>query len=926
MVSTSYELSPEEAKTTGAGSTFSKEREALELLVRRARGGQGQALVVLGEAGAGKTTLIEDAVGSTPDLRIVRIRGEESECDLEYAALQRLCAPMLDQIDRLPGPRRDALVAALGVGPGSVNRLFVGLAVIGLLAEASASRPLICVIDDAHWLDPASMAVLAFVGRRLPSEGVSLVFSTRTPVRGLQGLPELSIPGLSYAEAHALVGSIFPGPLHARVRDRIVAESRGNLGALYAFADGLSPEHRAGGFGLPRPVSRTDPSIDALYEQLERLAPDTERLLVVAASEPEGDLALFWRVMAALGIQPATVDEAVSLGLLELGVRVTFRDPTMRSVAYHHASSGERRLVHQALADMSGADLAPDRCSWHASHATLGADEEIAGALERSVGHARMRGGLAAASAFLERSAVLTPDAERRAERALAAANAKFEAGALEAAAQLLSLAADGDLDEYQHAQVERLRANLSAALRRGDDVSASLLESAQTLERFDVQDARDTYLQALDTALTTGCHDAPGNLADAARAARAAAPAKILRAADLLLDGLAILFTDGYTAAAPILQHAVQASRRQSDTRWLGLACRTAAETWDSDATLDLASRWIRRTRETGALAELPSALDYLAAVQVHAGELRPAARLVEDAQAIAEMIGQGHVGFGALVLAAWRGSEAEAAELIEAQRLDAVERSDGRQIAHTKYAAAVLYNGLGRYHDAIDALQPACEREELFSSWVLPELVEAAARCGRSELAGSTAERLDERTRACGTELALGIRSRSLALLTAGSSAESLYRDAIERLGDCRASAHRARAHLVYGEWLRRERRRVDAREQLRIARDLFSAMDARAFTARAQRELLATGERTRKRSVETTRELTPQEAEIARLARDGSSNPQIAARLFISARTVEYHLHKVFVKLAITSRAQLVSSLVAGPESRPLSGVGV
>ena len=611
MVSTSYGLSPEETKHPVVGPTFGREREALELLVRRARVGEAQALVVLGEAGAGKTTLIEDAVASTGDLRIVRIRGEESERDLEYAALHRLCAPMLDQIDRLPAPRRDALTAALGVGPGTVNRLFVGLAVIDLLAHVSARRPVICIIDDAHWLDRPSLTVLAFVARRLPPEGISLVFSTRTPISELQGLPELSIPSLSYAEAHALVGSIFPGPLHARVRDRIVAESRGNLGALYAFADGLSPEHRAGGFGLPRPVPRTDPSIEAMYERIAGLAPDTQRLLLVAASEPEGDVALFWRVAAALGIRPADAEKAVSLGLLELGVRVTFHDPGMRSVAYHHASFGERRRVHQALADMSGADVAPDRRAWHASHATLGADEEIAAALERSVGHARARGGLAAASAFLERSAVLTPDADRRAERAHAAARAKYEAGALEAAAQLLSLATDGNLDEYQHAQVERLRANISCALRCGDDALTSLLDSARTLERFDVKVARDTYLQALDAALSTEDRNAPWSLADVARAGRAAPPAKTARAADLLLDGLAILGTDGYAAAVPTLRHAVQASRRQGDTRWLGLACRTAAEIWDADATLDLAGRWIRRTRETGALAELPTALD---------------------------------------------------------------------------------------------------------------------------------------------------------------------------------------------------------------------------------------------------------------------------------------------------------------------------
>jgi DNA-binding CsgD family transcriptional regulator/tetratricopeptide (TPR) repeat protein len=919
MVSTSYDLSCEEPEAAIAESILSEEMEALDRLVQRAREGKGQALVVLGDAGSGKTTLIEHALASAPDLRIVRIRGIESERDLVHAALQRLCSPMLDKVDGLPGPRRDALVAALGVRPGTVSVLFVGLAVIDLLTQFSENQPLVCVIDDAQWLDQPSMQVLAFVARRVPPLWITLLFSARTPIRELEELPELIIRRLSHAEAHAFVTSAFPGPLHARVQDRIVAESRGNLGALSAFADGLSPEGRAGGFGLPPSVRRTDARTETLREQLEALPWATRRLLLIAASEPEGDLALFWRVVARLGIDPGAADEAASLGLLEFGIRVIFRDPKMRSVVYHGAPFGERRRVHRAVADMSDGEVAPARRAWHLSHATLGTDGEIADTLEHSVGDAQSRGGLPAAAAFLERSALLTPEPALRAKRALAAAHAKYETGAFEAASQLLSMAAEGGLDQFRQAQLERLRTNVAFAHRRGAAAPGRLLESARTLERFHVEHARETYLQAFEAVLGAGRFGVGPGVADVASASRAAPPAIAPSASDLLLDGLAIMFTDGYTAAAPTLKQAVRAACRKDETRWLGLACRTAAELWDADAVLNLATSWIRVHRDVGALAELPMALDHLAVVQVQAGEFAPAARLIEDADAMSEMMGRGQIGFGALVLAAWRGSEKQAAELIEAHRADARDRGDGRQIVHSEYAAAVLYNGLGRYREAFAFVQPACDRDELHLSWVLPELIEAASRSGEAEVASAAAEQLKQRTQVSGTELALGIQSRSLALVTDGTVAEQLYKNAIVRLGGVRDSVHRARAHLLYGEWLRRQRRRVDAREQLRIADGLFSAMGAGAFAARAHRELMATGERARRRSVETGRDLTPQEAEIARLARGGSSNPQIGAKLFISARTVEYHLHKVFTKLAISSRNQLEFALepeIAGP----------
>jgi DNA-binding CsgD family transcriptional regulator len=894
---------------------LTRERAALEDALQASRDGRGGALVVRGAAGLGTTTLLEHAIVSAAGFEVASVGGVESEQHLSYAGLHRLCVTMLDGVDQLPDPQRDALAAAFGVQSGAIDPFLVGLAVLRLLTEVSAQEPVLCVVDDAQWLDAASMQVLAFVARRITSEPVALMFGTKDPIEDLEGLPELVLRGLPNAEAHALLASVLRGPLCAPVRERIVNESQGNLRALVALTQSSTPAQLAGGFGLPAAMPTTDPLATTLRSRLEALAPPTRSLLLIAAAEPEGDPARFWRAAARLGIDPDAADDAVGLGLLEFGTRLTFLQPEMRSVVYHDAPFGERRRVHQALAEATEPDDDPEVRAWHRGHATLAADEDVADALERAAENAQVRGGFAAAAAFLERSALLTPQPDRRARRALLAARAKYEAGSLEAASELLTLADDGSLEELERARLERLRAELSFALRRDSEAPPMLLDAAKALEQLDVQLARDTYLQTLEATLLAGRLGAPHGLVEAATSGRAAPLATVPCASDLLLDGLARLFTDGYCAAVPTMQQAVQAFRSQDDPRWLGLACRVAAEVWDADALVDLASRWIHLNRECGALTQLPAALDYVAGLHVQAGNFASAARLIEDADAISAATGFDRVRQSPLVLAAWQGDELHTVELIEAGRRDARARGDGRLLTHTECVTALLYNGLGRYHDAFDALEQAYEREELFSCWILPEFIEAAARSDQGALALSAAEHLVQRTESSGTELALGFQARSLALVTDGPPAEKLYRQAIERLGRTPAAAHLARAHLLYGEWLRRERRRVDAREQLRVAHDLFSTMGATAFAARAHRELLATGERARKRTVETACDLTPQEAEIARLAGEGNSNPQIAATLFISARTVEYHLHKVFTKLDISSRTQLADALDTG-----------
>jgi DNA-binding CsgD family transcriptional regulator len=862
--------------------------------------------VVRGEVGIGKTTLLEFAAESASGFQVARIDGIESEQELGFAALHRLCARMSDRVDRLPAPQREAFAAVFGASGGSApDRFFVALAVLGLFSEVAAEEPLICVVDDAQLLDRPSIQVLAFVARRLRSERVALVFALPEPSNELSGLPELVVEGLSGAESRALLSSVVPGPLDARVRDRIIAESQGNPRALVELPHAFTLTELAGGFGVPA----TRSAAKFFASRLDDLPPEARQLLLVAAAEPEGDPALLWRAASSLGLDAGAAARAESDGLLRFGKRVTFVDPQLRSAVYRAASADDRRRVHKALAEAIDAGGSQDRRVWHLAHATLAPNTDVADDLERWAELARDRGGAAAAAAFLERSALLTPEPGRRAARALTAAHAKLVAGAPRASAELLDAASAGPLSEIEQARLDELRAEVALTLRREIDAPSRLLRAARALEPLDVPMARETYMRALEAALFAGRGGTSLGVVDTAEAARGAPQTTdVSRPVDALLDGLAALFADGYAAGVPALRRAVNAFQYEDDTRWFALACRAAAELWDDRATHALARRHVELTRDAGKLIELPIALNYLAALLLHAGDFPGASALLDEAGAIAHAIGHGRTVHTSMLLAAWRGDEAQMAELIDTSIRDATDRGDRRQFARPRYAPAVLYNGLGRYRDALAALDRSRERDGRFSCWLLPELVEAAARCGESEIATSAVKRLSERTQLSGTDWGLGIEARARALVSDDSVAEALYREAIDRLGRCRASAHVARAHLVYGEWLRRQRRRIDAREQLRTAQEMLSTMGAEAFARRAARELLATGERARKRTVETAAHLTTREAQIAELARNGRSNPEIGAELFISARTVEYHLRKVFNKLEIRSRVEL------------------
>jgi DNA-binding CsgD family transcriptional regulator len=789
--------------------------------------------------------------------------------------------------------------------------------VLTLLAETAGEQPLLCLVDDAQWLDRTSAQVLAFAARRLLAEPVGVVFAAREPGDQFRGLPDLEVVGLADQDARTLLQSAVRFRLDERVRDRILAEANGNPLALLELPRGLRPEQLAGGFGLVGAVpARIE---EGFRRRLAALPGDTRSLLLVAAAEPAGDPVLVWRAAGRLGIPASAAEAARTDGLLQIGTRVRFRHPLVRSAVYSAAAAPERRAAHRALAEATDRDRDPDRRAWHLAAAAPGSDEGAAAELERSADRAQARGGMAAAAAFLHRAAELTAEPGRRSERALAGAQASLQAGAFEAAAELLAVAMSGPLDQLQQARVDLLRGQIAFASSAGGDAPALLAKAAKQLEPLDAALARQTYLDAWYAAMFAGRFAGAGDLHEVSRAARSAPPpAGAPRPPDLLLDGLAVLVTEGRAQAAPLLRRAARVFAEEEITpaerrRWSAVAVVAAITVWDEECWHLIQARELQSCREAGLLAQLVIWVNSMAMFTTWRGDFAAAASLVAEAEAIAAATGTRHAPLGAVSLAGFRGAEAEAAPLIEAVSTAARAAGQGVAIQWSQWVSAIFCNGLGRYEKALAEAQAAEQAPELqVSRWVLPELIEAASRTGQTQLAADALGRLAEATSIGQTDWGQGIYARSRALLADGADAERWYREAAGRLGRTGFRPELARAHLLYGEWLRREGRRIDAREQLRIAHDLFDTIGMQAFADRARRELAATGETVRTRSAGPHDQLTPQEAQIARLARAGLSNPEIATQLFLSPRTVEYHLAKVFAKLGITSRRQLRQAL--------------
>jgi DNA-binding CsgD family transcriptional regulator len=891
------------------------ECEFLDGALADALAGRSRVVVLRGDAGAGKSALLNFVAERATGWRVASAVGVESEMELAYGGLHQLCAPMLDHADQLPTPQRDALGTVFGLLAGEPpDRFLVGLATLTLLAEVADDRqPLLCVIDDVQWLDAASAQIVLFIARRFLAERIVLVCAARSGVGDgiLAGLPALPVHGLSDHEARKLLLENLPGPIDATVCEQIITESHGNPLALLELPRTWNTAELAGGFGIPARQPVGSKIEQSFAKRLQLLPPETQLLVLAAAAEPLGDPLLLHRAAEKLGLGPAVSGPAVDGGLLDVSGRIEFTHPLVRSAAYSSATADDRQRVHRALADATDEERDPDRRAWHRARAAAAPDENVAAELERSAGRAQARGGVAAAAAFLERASALSPDPAKRARRALRAAEAKQLAGAPGAASTLLAVAIDGPLDEFESASAQRLKGQIALDLRHGGEATPLLLEAASRLEAFDPKGARTTYLAALFAA----CFVSEETLRRAAEAARNAPRAGIPPSPDdLMLDGLAIRFTDGYAAGASLIKQALQAYRDQDpttveDVRWPGFARRIAPDMLDDDTWHDVVIRSVELARERGALGVLPLALSNLAFVRIFEGELDAATPLLEEADAIADATGADRITFGWLILAAFRGDESALAEHVEADKAKAIARGEGLLPTVGQHASALLHNGLGRYDAALTAAEAASGPDAPMTTlWSLPELVEAATRCMKTGVAAAALERLTERTQVAGTEWALGVEARSRALLSEGASAEELYREAIDRLARCRIAPERARAHLLYGEWLRRASRRVDAREQLRTAHDLLTGFGMDGFAERARRELIATGEKARKRRPENRGELTAQESQIARLAREGRSNPEIAAQLFLSPRTVEWHMRKVLAKLGISSRHEL------------------
>lgn len=904
------------------------ECRTIRQLISDTQSGRSQVLVLRGEAGVGKTAMLGYGVEQAQAFRVIQIAGVESDMELAFAGLQQFCLPLMSLVDVLPEPQRDALNVAFGRGTGPApDRFLVGLAVLSLLAASSNRQPLLCIVDDAQWLDQVSVQVLGFVARRLMADRVALLFGVRDAPDILVGLPDLEIGGLSDDDARDLLESVMVGGIDPGIRDRVVAETRGIPLALLEIPRKFSAAELAGGFWNMGVRSSPGQLEAGFVQRLARLPAQTQKLLLVAAAEPVGDSGLFLRAAAILGIAVDALAPAEAAGVIEFGPRMRFHHPLIRSAAYQTASLADRREVHRALAEATDPLLDPDRRVWHAASGATGPDEAIAAELVTSAGRAQARGGIAAAAAFLERATVLTLDPAMRSSRALAAAQAKRDAAAPAAAEELLAIAQSGPLTVLQRGLAARIRAQMEFARSRGGETGAQqtieaakqLCAAASQLENLDDDLARETYLEALAAAMYAGRLGDPRVLKQIAEAGRAAVDRlpEVVRAVDFLLSGMARRIIDGPGAGSDHLRSALEswdAQTKRDDgppPHWpFPIALESAAhELWDDAVLQHIATDMVRRARDTGALAVLPPALAYLAGVHVYAGEFAAAAGFLDEATTITAAMGHTPVKYHSLTLAAWRGVAADASALIESAASDGTARGEGRLVGLAGYTCAVLFNGLGRYDEALAAARTCCEYEDLgFYSWCLYELIEAAMHVGDRPTAQAALPDFEARAGSSDTDWGLGAVAGAQALLAPQDSAEALFTEAIDRLDRAGIGLHLARTQLSFGEWLRRANRRRDARLHLGSAHQMFTRMGAEGFAERTRRELTATGEKVRRQPVGTGDELTPQEAQIARLAADGLTNQEIGAQLFISTHTVEWHLRKVFVKLDITSRRQL------------------
>ncbi|GAB7043942.1 MULTISPECIES: helix-turn-helix transcriptional regulator [Catenuloplanes] len=904
-----------------------QERAALREHIEAARRATGGAILVTGPAGIGKTALVGETIQAVTGVRVLQTVGAQYDMELPYAALQQLLQPLTDSIESLPEQQAQAVASALGMGMGKTvapSSVLVALGTLNLLAGTAEDLPVICVVDDAHWLDDASSQALAFVARRLGGMAVSLIFVAREPLTSdvLNGVTVLRLHGLEDTDARILLRTSLRAPLDPRVRDRILAEAQGNPLALLELPRSADMGALAGGFGIPAGAQLPRTLEAGFQERLERLPAHARLFLLVASADPTGDPVVVWRAARHLGLDPVSASHGVDSGLMQTDIRIRFRHPLVRSAIYESATSDDRRAVHDALALATDPLIDPERRAWHAAQAAVEPDERLAEELERLANRARARGGLAASGAFLEQSAALTPDIGARARRLLAAALARRECGDFSRALRLVAEAEAAGHDPVVHAEAQVVRARV--AFDRGRDESAvrELIAAAKAVGPFDVLLGRDVLFDALAAATFLGriaTWSLTVDLAEAVLGLPVVEDRK--RPLDRLLDGLISRITNGgkvdQQAIRPVLalymKHGSEAGQdTRADERFgigeLWLACSAAEDIWDDRIFVALARQQLDYARDNGALAAMPVALSYRALSLVHEGRFPPAQRLVDEAYAVSDEIGAPRMAFVDMAIAAWQGDRQRVRKLTEQAAADATARGEGRLLTAAEYATAVHFNGMGEFEAAADACRTAVHLDEpSFPVWLIPEFVEATARSGQREEALEVVRRLEQVAAGLDTDWCTGTARYIRALVSAGDEADTAYQESITYLARTSGRIHLARARLAYGEWLHGEEHKGRAREQLEAAHEMFLSMGARDFAGRASRALrAATGVVRRHNAGEAA--LTAQEQAVTRLVARGATSKEAAAELFISPRTVDAHLRSIFAKLGVKSRREL------------------
>jgi DNA-binding CsgD family transcriptional regulator len=896
------------------------EQGAIDAVLDAARGGLSKAIVVCGDPGMGKTALLGYAAEQAAGFTHLHVAGVEAEASFSFAGIHRLLVPVLDRLPRLPDPQRGALAVAFGVSAeASADRFLVGLAVLTMLADVAHDGPVLCTVDDAQWVDQESVEVLAFVGRRLLADGIALILALRSPAdcgRLIDGLETLVLEGLGPEDSRLLLQRTIPRLVDASVAARVVAETEGCPLALIELTTELTADQLAGGSPLPEPLP-IGRRLDAVFAQRVQALPDeTQAFLLVIACEPSAGEDLILAAAGAMGVPPTAADAAVDTGLVERGPPFRFRHPLIRSAVYAGAPPSTCRRAHAALVAAMGPAAPPHQRAWHAAQATIQPDEGVATQLEHAASMARERGGYGAVATYLARAAELTPDPLERSRRLLDASQAALTAGAPKRAMALLDQARPEVMTPLLHARTQRLRAGANLWARPGDD-AAALLAAARSFEGLDDRLARDTYTEALQAALISGQLTDGTTPLDVATAALDAPRLLEPNATviDLMLDAFATRLSVGFAEAVPLLRRTVVALSNadlEASGRTLRsvLGYKAALEIWDMDGYRTLLDRFEKAERARGELDSLRVTLRGVCRREIWAGRFTTAEAYHAEFVGIALAIdGPGPIARAFemldIDLLAWQGKDAEVRT--KARRLH---KGTGGIVNAAALAVGILDIAQGRYRQALESLWPVFLADvPSDGNEALPDVVEAGVRCGNLDAATAALDRLNARAAVVGTPWALGLLARSRALLADHHDAETYYRDAIRLLTQADVTTDVARAHLVYGEWLRRQMRRVDAREELRTAGDMFSYMGASAFAERARTELAATGAHLHHRSAAPVGlDLTPQELQVAQLAANGSTNSEIAAQLFISASTVDYHLRKVFRKLGVTSRRSL------------------